>query len=191
MASSKSWTYLFAFLIAIGCCGIIYFFIIYRQLSKNPEKLLAVVPKGVDVAIEKIHQASIKDGMKEWVLDADSVQYIETTKQALLKNIVATFYLKNGKEIYLKANEGILQTDTKNIEVKGNVIVISHDLRLETEKVNYYHERRLLSSETPVKMMGEQMDLTANSMTVDLNSNQTTFQGNVKGIIRETIQNDK
>ena len=174
--------------IAVITAVIIGIFLKSGNIMKNTEKLLSAIPKGAVVSVGALHQNSIRDGVQEWSLDASSAHYIQESRQAQLVNLSAVFFLKGERHIHLKADQGILQTESKNIEVNGNVIITNDGYSLETGDIVYENGKRVLYSNTPVKLTGMAFDLVADSVYFDLNTNRTLFEGNIQGTINETMQ---
>ncbi len=178
--------FLLAFIV-IALIVVITVFINYRRILENPEKLISSLPADADLSIGKIHQTSTKNGVKEFTLDAASAYYTASKKKVVLNDLSVTFFLKNKQEVYLTANKGILETDSKDIEVTGNVIVKNENSRLFTEKIHYKHGLRLLLSKVPVKIVGNLFQLTADRMSLDLNTNKTVFEGRVESAFSENF----
>jgi len=178
--------FLLAFIV-IALTVVIAVFINYRRILENPEKLISSLPVDATLSIGKIHQTSTKNGVKEFTLDAASAYYTASKKEVILNDLSVTFFLKNKQEVYLTANKGILETDSKDIEVTGNVIVKNESSRLFTEKIQYKHGRRLLLSKVPVKIIGDSYQLTADRMSLDLNTNNSVFEGRVEGAFSENF----
>lgn len=160
-------------------------FIKNRYLNQDPVKLLTSLHQNASLAIGNVHQVSTRDGIREWILDAKSAHVVDESKQLMLEDVTVTYFLKTGKEVQLTASRGILKTETKDIEVTGQVVLTYTDYTLETEQMNYDHGRRILFSTTPVKIMGSTVDLTADTMKYDLTADQTWFQRNVEVLLRE------
>jgi len=177
----------FLLFIVISLTVVIAVFINYRRILKNPEKLISSLPKDSNLSIGKIHQTSTKNGVKEFTLDASSASYTASKKMVVLNDLSLTFFLKNKQEIYLTANQGILETDSKDIEIAGNVIVSNENSKLFTKKIQYKHDQRLLLSKVPVKIVGDSYQLTADMMSLDLNTNKTVFEGRVEGAFSENF----
>ena len=165
-------------LIAIGT--IVAVLIGYRRISTAPELLLSSIKEGANLSLGKIRQTATRDGKKEWGLEADSAHYIENDKKAVLKNLLITYFLKDNREVYLEAEEGILQTDTNDIEFSGNVVIRNEDYRLRTRRLSYEHGPRVIFSKDPVQISGEDIELSANSIKYDLNNNKIVLTGNVE-----------
>ncbi|MBU1181768.1 MAG: LPS export ABC transporter periplasmic protein LptC [Proteobacteria bacterium] len=162
-------------------------FIGYRYVSKNPEKLIPVVADGSSITIEKIHQTSTKNGVVEWNLDASSATYSADNKEAFFKDLSVTFFTKDNQKILLTADNGILKTESNDIEISGSIIIKNDEYLLKTEKINYEHDKRIISSRVPVEISGNSLNLVASSMTIDLNTNKAELSGKVEGIIGDKI----
>lgn len=108
--------------------------------------------------------------------------------QAIFQDLSITFYLKNKTQVYLTANKGILKIDSNDMEILGNVVVKNLTYRLKTENLFYRHNQRIIFSKVPVKVSGAAFNLIADSMSLNLNTNKTMFEGKVQGTLREIIR---
>jgi len=173
--------------IVITLTVVIAVFINYRRILNKPEKLISSLPGGANLSIGEIHQTATRNGIKEWSLDAASAQYIDAKKMVVLNDLSITFFLKDKRKVYLTANKGILETDSKNIEIIGDIIVKNESSRLFTERIKYEHSQRLLLSKVPVKITGNSYQITADMMSLDLNTNKTVLEGRVEGAFSENF----
>jgi len=158
----------------------------FRQLASNPEKLIATIAEDAKLSLGKIQQTATRDGKTEWRLDAASARYLEDENQVRLNDLTVTFYMESGQEIQLSANEGLLNTESNDIQVSGDVKVQNEAYTLDTTTLQYRHEQRIIFSNAPVvikrKIGGR---LTADALRLDLNINQLLLEGNVKGEFAE------
>ena len=157
----------------------------YRQTTETYDTPVSPIGEDSNARIAKVHQTATKDGETVWNLNAASVKYIETQKKAFFRDISVTFFLKDGNKIYLTADEGVLNTDSNDIEINGNVVVKNATYQLATENISYQDKKRFIFSKTPVKITGHHLDLTAESMSIDLHANRAWFKGNVEGSFNE------
>ncbi|UCF94977.1 MAG: LPS export ABC transporter periplasmic protein LptC [Desulfobacterales bacterium] len=167
----------------IGLSVIVAIFIGYRHLADTPEMLMESLKDGANMSIGEIHQTATRDGKKEWSLDARSARYLENQNQVLLKELSVTFFRDNGQEVYLTADEGILDTGSNDIEVSGHVVLRNENYTLKTENLNYRHQQRFIFSEVPVKIFGNLGELAAESVAFDINTNRLEMKGNVEGTL--------
>jgi len=162
-------------------------FVHYRRamdqvdISFTPEKGEATL------SLKRLRQTATKDGVKEWSLEAGSAQFSNSRKTALLKDVSVTFYPREGGAVLMTADRGILKIDSNDIEASGNVVVKRNDYRLRTEDLQYDHRRSMIYARKPVRISAGAMELTADSMSFDLNSRRAEFKGHVRGTIREKL----
>jgi LPS export ABC transporter protein LptC len=141
-----------------------------------------------NISIGKAHQTAIKNGIKEWNLEAASVNYMVEKNQAIFQDLFITFYLKDKSQVYLTGNKGILNIDSNDMEISGNVVIKNAEYHLKTENLFYRHNRRIIFSKVPVTVTGAAFELAADSMSLNLNTNKTMFEGKVQGTLREVIK---
>ena len=163
-------------------------FIGYRTVSNPQEMFLSsLIQDDATIAIDRVHQTSTKNGIKEWSLDARSAQFIEKDRQAVFDDLSVTFYLENDHSVNLSANKGYLNTDTRDIRIDGDVIADDGEFKILTDTLNYEHKRRVLIAVKPVQILGSTFRLNADSALYDLNSQQTTFDGSIEGTFFDKI----
>jgi LPS export ABC transporter protein LptC len=164
--------------IALG--GVIGIYIVFQQDSKVSESIPESVEPDATLSIGKIHQTATRKGKKEWSLEAGSAHYIAKTSQMVLKDLMVTFFLDDKSEITLTADKGILNNDSNDIEVSGNVVVKNKEYKLLTERLNYAHDKRVLYSTAPVTISGPSAHLAADTISFDLNTKKVTLEGRVE-----------
>jgi len=173
-------------LVALGV--ILAVFITHRYITEKEEDVVSDIRNKTNISIGKAHQTAIRNGIKEWNLDATSVNYMVEKNQAIFRDLSVTFYLKDKSEVYLTANKGILKIDSNDMEIIGNVVIKSSTYRLKTENLFYRHNKRIIFSKVPVKVTGAAFDLAADSMSLNLNTNKIMFEGKVQGTLHEIIR---
>jgi LPS export ABC transporter protein LptC len=169
----------------VTAVAVVAIFLIYRNLMQDPGNIMALVPEGEKVALGKVEHTATRDGKTEWHLEAASAQIMESEKQILFTDLIVVFYLEEGREVHLKADQGRLQTETNSIEVSGQVVVKDGNYQLTTEQLYYDHEQHRLTADVPVEISGGNATLVANSMAYDIDADRTYFDGNVKGIFSD------
>lgn len=163
-------------------------FIGYRRITRNPDDLLDLVKKNADMQLSKIHQTAMKNGIREWRLDADSATLQEKEKTMLLDNPDVEFFMDDGDNVHLTADRGTIFTDSSRIQVAGQVSASTNRYRFQTEALGYDPASRELRSETPVALTSQSYTLRADTMTMNLDTHIARFEGDVKGTISEDLQ---
>ena len=163
-------------------------FIGYRTVS-NPQELFvsSLVQDDATIVIDKVHQTSTKNGIKEWSLDARSAKFIDKDRQAIFDEVSMNIYMENDKLVKLTAHKGYLNTDTRDMRVDGDVVADDGELKIMTETLKYEHARRVLVSTKPVQVLGSKIRLNADSASYDLASQKTTFDGKIEGTLFDKI----
>jgi LPS export ABC transporter protein LptC len=168
-------------LITVGIVIVVY--VGYRRISNTPELILSTIEDGANMSIGRIRQTVTHDGKRQWSLEAESAHYIETQKQVILKDLSVTFFLDDNSEVYLSAQKGIVNRDSNDIEVSGNVVIKKDNYRLTTEQLNYDHKQRIIFSKVPVTISGNSTNILADSAIFDLNTKKIRLEGNVEGTL--------
>lgn len=183
----KKLTRLLISIIFVTLAVILAVFIGYRRILNEPEKIISSLESKANISIDNVHQIATRDGKKEWSLDAASAQFMEQNNQAIFKKLSVIFFLEDGGKIYLTADNGVLNTDSNDMEVAGNVVMKNENYLLKTDNLYYTHGRRFIFSNVPVAIFGNSFDLTAAAMSFDLNTQVASFSGNVKGSFSEDL----
>jgi LPS export ABC transporter protein LptC len=169
-------------LIGLTVAGIGFGLVSYLRLREEPKALHSVLPEGADVSLNRIHHVATLDGVTQWTLDAESALYEKADNKTVFKEILATFFLEDGNNIGLSSRGGALLTDTKDMEVWGDVVARSGQYELSTDKLCYEHKTHTMFTKTPVVIKGNGMEVTGDSMTFDLQTEQFVVWGRVKAV---------
>ena len=164
---------------------IVFVFVQYRHILETSERPVFVDQNNANISVGRAHQTATRNGIKEWSLDAASADYLDKDSKAVFKDLSVTFYLKDETMVYITANQGILKTDSNDMEIYGNVVVRNNDYKLKCESLYYKHDRRIIFSKVPVNLKGNSFELVADSMSLDLNTDKALFEGKVKGTFSE------
>ncbi|OQY08241.1 MAG: LPS export ABC transporter periplasmic protein LptC [Desulfobacteraceae bacterium 4572_123] len=169
-------------LVVIGVlCSLIVIYAKYRNAMNRPDGISVNLSQGGTLSIKKISQTATRNGVTEWTMKADYANYSEFKNEVVLDNISIVFFLENGEQLFLKALKGVLHTASRDIEVSGDVVLNNEKYQLKTERMDYKHEKRIISSDRPVEITGPAVKITADTLFFDLNTRRTSLAGSVKG----------
>lgn len=168
-------------LITISLIILITFFFV-KNKSKLPKLVSAKLAKtGIDVSIKNLHLIEEKNGTKQWELNADIAEVINSKGITKLKEIQINLFQKNGEDILISADNGIIQNNNKNIELKGNVEVINHEgYTLKTENLKWFSEKKTIRIDSDVEISGTDINITGKEMAVDVENEIAEIYGNVR-----------
>ncbi len=171
--------------VIIGIIGLVY--IHHHLKADNGELILSTIQKKADISMGTVHQTAVKDGIIQWSLDAESANFMATEKKALFQKVSAIFFLKENNKINLSAQKGILETNTNNIEVTGNVVATNKKYQIKTEKLQYKHNERIIHTNELVTITGGSVNFSADSFFFNIDTGQTILEGNVEGTFSDSI----
>jgi LPS export ABC transporter protein LptC len=173
-------------LICMASVAVLFYQFRNRGAQKLGAAAVSKLSENTIMYLDRVRQTATKDGSVRWELAADSAELESGGKKMILNAPRVAFFLQNGSQVHLTADKGILHTSRNDIEVRGNVNVRSDRYQLSTQSLVYQHDRNRLESDQPVRISGDQIDLTALTMVYDLNTDQAKFKGQVDGVIKES-----
>ncbi len=171
---------LFCFVLLLGTM------ILFGKRPENPveTKKIQIVPKA-QVSISQMEQILQKNGITQWKLRADSAILIQKKNKAVLKKVDVIFYAQDGQKIFLTSDRGELDTQTKDINLSGNVVVRRGKATAKTHSLHYEKKHHILSSNSTVHFTNGDCAVQADSMTIELTENRLLFLGHVTGRLYE------
>lgn len=180
-------------LIVVLALGIV----IWRHLQQqDPLEILDALPAQVDLSLEKLHYTQNEDGKRSWTLDADKAEYRREEGQAVLEAVHLILY-EAGQfgEVKLTADHGLLEQEEQQIEIWGNVVVVTAKAdRIYTERLRYDGQQKLLKSAEKVHLINPRMELTGTGLRADLQLGQMRLEKNVWMLLlsqERNTQNDE
>lgn len=167
--------------------AIVGVFIERRRHSPPPEQApeARTDSKRPSLSLKKISQTSVKNGVREWSLEADSARYFKEKNRAVFENPSLVFFRKNAPNIQIFARQGVLLTDSNRVEAMGAVRALSGAYALRADKIAYDDKKRAIVSMAPSRIRSGASVLQADRISIFLDEDRTVFEGNVKGTLDE------
>ena len=152
-----------------------------RKASEKEGEIHQISTRGADMQLEKIRFVEDKHGRKTWELEAKTIQQFQEKSIMILEDVKVTFYSKEGRTFTVSGNQGKYYQDSKDIELVGDVVLISSDgYRLKTNSVSYRDEEKKVSTSDPVEIEGELVRLIGKGMLVDMEAKTFKVLSQVK-----------
>ncbi len=180
--------YLWFILILIIALSLSLYFI-YKEKEKGAvqteeieEAEEYVEVKEAPVQIEKGIVTGIKDGQKEWEIEADKISLAEDRKKTIFEKIKkAVIFKDNEPYLNIKLNKSIADMGSKSMELMGDVIIETEEGDiLKGERFYWDSEEETLASLEPVELIVKENNITADWLISDIELNKLELQGNVK-----------
>ncbi len=135
--------------------------------------------------LDAMKQISKKNGITEWELEAATATLAKEKNQAILTQVHVVFYTQNKDTVILTSDQGILDTETHDMDFQGNVVVRHQTYTLKTDKLHYKKKPHIIHSDTKVWLEKPDAAMEADTMEIRINDNQVILQGNVTGTFSE------
>jgi len=157
----------------LGAVGFLVGRSMWRQHKQDlAQKALEFIP-GVSQHIRDFHRVKVQDGRKVWEVSADDAQYFEDEKTVVVQAVVVAVYLRDGRTVGLKGDEGRILLDgrdVKQVDVDGRVEVAVADYTVHTDHATYDQSQRLISTPGAVEISGHALELQGDRMEVDVDA---------------------
>ena len=145
---------------------------------------LKIIDDKVDLYIKDVHYTEVGESGNRLEINADSATFLKKENQARFDRIRMKLIQPDGKEYELTADRGNLRTDLKDVEIEGNVVIVSNrGDRFTTGRLEYSDNARKISTEDVVNLQNPRFEVTGKGMTILLKSDQVTLARNVKARI--------
>lgn len=179
--------YLWFILILIIVLSLSFYFIYKDRDAVQLEEEIEEVEEDIEireapVKIEKGTAIGIKDGQKEWEIEADKISLAEDRKKAVFENIKkAVIFKDNEPYLNIKLNIAIADMGSKSMELVGDVVIETKEGDiLKGDRFFWDSEEETLASLEPVELIVKENNITADWLISDVELNKLELQGNVK-----------
>ena len=154
-----------------------------RESSQGP--LLRITSDNVDLQVKDVNYTDVGDSGLKWEIKADSAKYVKSENLAMFDQVRVKLVMEDGRTLVMTGDKAKLHTDTKNIEISGNVKIISDKGDyLTTDVLKYSGSERRIYTEAPVKMENPRMEVRGVGMSFSLEDKDVALLSRVKANIK-------
>ena len=118
--------------------------------------------------METLALTEIQEGDKRWTLEAQNADFLKDQNQIQITGVKVQFYGGPDKMISVKAQEGLINTKTRILTLKGDVEMVSGNLRITTSIATYQPAGRLLLAPEEVTLEEPRMKVQGKGLKVEL-----------------------
>jgi len=109
-----------------------------------------------NLTLSNFEYRDVKKGHARWTVWAAKATYFEVKKESVLDQVRAVFFLKNGGQVELLGDRGVLHTDTNNMEISGNVsVTYGKDYKLTTDRLFYDRDKEMIYTDAQLVLVGQ------------------------------------
>lgn len=156
------------------------------DLYKTPPKtLLKVLADNVDLQVKDVLFTDVGYSGEKLEIRADTARYHRQDKTAFFDRVRIKMVTPEGRIFRMTGNQGMLRTDTKDIEISGNVEILSDQGdRLHTDVLHYTHAKSAVHTDGAVSMWGDRMQISGVGMNINLKEGHLSLHSRVKGQVQ-------
>lgn len=175
-----------AVLIVIICLSTfsVAFYLVKNLKGKEISLKVNDINIDCDLKLQKVHLVERKKDRKEWELEANSTEFFDSEKTTHLECVKLKFFPENQKEVTIIGDKGKFNTETKNMEISGNVVVSSLDgYSLKTDSLKWIASKKVVETEDPVEISSESLLVTGKGLFSESDQHKMEIKSNVTAII--------
>ncbi len=158
------------FLAMAGAAVAIFVGVKVRSAEKIlPAAVAKVTNEDGSLTLNNFEYRDVKEGNTRWTVWAATATYFEDRQETVLDQLRAVFFLKKGGQVVLTGDEGILHTDTNNMEISSNVVVsYGDDYKMTTDRLLYDRDKELIYTEAELIIEGQGFTVKGQGMRLEI-----------------------
>lgn len=134
-----------------------------------------VTSKDGNLTLNSFEYRDVKKGNARWSVWADTATYFEDKKETVLDRVKAIFFLKDGGQVELLGERGLLHTDTNNMEISGNVgVSFGKGYKLTTDRLLYDRDKELIHTNAEFVLKGKGLTTKGQGMRLEIEKKSVT-----------------
>jgi len=137
---------------------------------------IKILSDGIDLQVKDVLYTDVGDSGIKLEIKADTAKYLRSEKLALFENVNIKVILKDGRNYVMTGDNGRLNTDTKDMEITGNVSILSgqgehmtmDNLKYEHSAQRFYTDSEVLAETSKMRLRGTGMSLSLKEQDLSL-----------------------
>lgn len=151
-------------------------------LGRAPEKaLLKVMSDRVDLQVRDVHYTEVGSSGMTWEIKADTVRYQKKENLAFFDQVKVKLVMKDGRTFMMSGDKGRFNTQSRDLEIEGNVGIVSDNGdRFTTDRLQYRDAEKRIETDRPVTMENRSIRISGVGMVFLLEGNKVTLLSQVR-----------
>ena len=154
-------------------------------LRRAPEKaLLKIMSDQVDLQVKNVRYTEVGDSGMKWEITADTARYRKKENLALFEKVKVRLVMKDGRVFVMNGDRGRLNTQSRDMEIEGNVGIVSENGdRFATDRLLYRNAEKRIETDRPVVMENGSVRISGVGMILTLDEKKVTLLSQVRANI--------
>jgi len=158
-----------------------------RTQRLNEQDLLRLAKDVAPEAAQRMQnfrRAKIRDGEKVWEIAARQARYLQEKNEIVIERPEVSLYIKDGSIIALRCQEGRIHLsedeEVVRMELSGDLEMRVNDFVITTPQAVYESERNTISSDGPVRIVGQGVEVEGRGYVVEVSEKRLTLNAEVQ-----------
>jgi LPS export ABC transporter protein LptC len=157
---------------------------VIRNISDKPKNILKILPDHVDLQIKDFVYTEVGEANSKWEVKAQTAQYNKKQNLAVFDQVQIKLTTAEKKVYVMTGDKGQMLTDKKDIEIKGNVVIVSDSGdSFTTDYLKYSDAEKKFYTDAQVFMENKQMKIKGRGLTILMNTGELNLLSSVKAHI--------
>jgi len=158
--------------------------VIKNNIYDKPKNIIKILSDQVDLQIKDFIYTEVGEDNSKWEVKAESAKYIKKENLALFDRVKIKLTTSAGKVFIMTGDKGQMLTDKKDIQIKGNVVIVSDKGdRFSTDYLNFNDAEKKFYTDAPVTIENKKMKIKGTGLTLYINTGELTLSSMVKAKI--------
>ena len=164
--------------------------VVVIEMRKDPGKaLLKIMSDRVDLQVRDVHYTEVGDSGMKWEIRADTARYQKKENLAFFDKLAVKLIMKDGKTFVMTGDHGRLNTESKDMEIEGNVGIVSENGdRFKTDRLRYRNSDKVIETDRPVAMENRSVQVSGVGMVVSLEGKTVAILSQVRAQLAEGMR---
>jgi len=158
--------------------------VIKNNIYDKPKNIIKILSDQVDLQIKDFIYTEVGEDNSKWEVKAENAKYIKKENLALFDRVKIKLTTSAGKVFIMTGDKGQMLTDKKDIQIKGNVVIVSDKGdRFSTDYLNFNDAEKKFYTDAPVTIENKKMKIKGTGLTLYINTGELTLSSMVKAKI--------
>jgi LPS export ABC transporter protein LptC len=151
-------------------------------LRRSPEKtLLKIMSDRVDLQVKNVHFTEVGSSGMTLEIKADTARYQKKENLALFDQLTVRLVTKDGRVFMMNGDTGRFNTQSRDMEIEGNVGIVSENGdRFTTDRLLYRDAEKRIETDRPVVMENRSIRISGVGMIFSLDGKKVTLLSQVR-----------
>jgi LPS export ABC transporter protein LptC len=135
----------------------------------SPETTLKILSDKADLEVKNVTYREVGDDDLKWEIKAERASYMKKENQALFDKVELKIHLADGRTYVLTGGKGQLNTATKDMNISGNVEVVSDSgEQFATDYLQYDYAEKKFHTGAKVVIKKPGIEISGTGMSLSL-----------------------